>query len=204
MYVLSPLEQILLVLAGIKYQLEPCLRTFKRYMHDQEAKTSLANYLLILVASFDQEWQRLEGLGAAPEVKRTLIAASPALKRIRAWRGLHRLRSSMLAHGFRDKKGRLINTGTLFGPGDVPTNFAGQLVLGELAVYAIATAICHHRTVQAGALQWLSTIWRDEEPLACGIATMTEFDREIEAVRSEMFAVDPDLEDCFSGRINGT
>ncbi|MDD5330467.1 MAG: hypothetical protein PHX38_10705 [Sulfuricella sp.] len=204
MNVLSPLEEILLVLAGLKYQLEPSLRTFKRYRHDQEAKASIANYLLVLVASFEREWQRFEGLGADPEVKRTLVVASPAIKRIRAWRGLHRLRSSMLAHGFRDKQGRLVNTGTLFGPGDAPTNFAGQLLLGELAVYAIATAICHHHTLRDCAFDKLSAAWPDEEPIACGIATMAEFDREIEAVRNEIFAEDPNLECCFSGRKNGT
>lgn len=204
MYPLSPLEDVLLVLAGLKYQLEPCLRTFKRYGKDHEAKTSLANYLLVLVASFDQEWQRLERLGGSAEVRQTLIAASPALKRIRTWRGLHRLRSSMLAHGFRDKKGCLVNTSVLFGPGEAPTHFAGQLLLGELAVYAIATAICHHGKVRDGALTKLHAIWPDEVPVPSGITTLAEFEREIQQVRTEMFAVDPRLERCFSGSTNGT
>lgn len=204
MNALSPLEEVLLVLAGLKFQMEPCLRTFKRYGHDQEAKASLANYLLVLVASFDKEWQRLERLGKTPEVKHTLLAASPALKRIRVWRGLHRLRSTVLAHGFRDKNGSLVNIGTLFGPDDAPTNFAEQLVLGELAVYAIATAMCHHRSGHDGALKKLLATWPDEAPVACGIATMAEFERELESVRSQMFAADPDLERCFSGATNGS
>lgn len=201
---LSPLEEVLLLLAGLKNQLEPCLRAFKRYVHDYEAKTSLANYLLVLVASFDQEWQRLEHLGDSAEVKHTLVAASPTLKRIRRWRGLHRLRSSMLAHGFREKKDRLVNTSHLFGPTDAPTDFAGQLLLGELAVYAIATAICHHSGINAGALTKLLAIWPDEEPVPAEIATMAEFEREIQSVRTEMFSVDPRLERCFAGAKNGT
>lgn len=201
---LSPLEEVLLALAGLKYQLEPCLRTFKRYMHDHEAKASLANYLLVLVASFDQEWRRLEKLGDNAEVRHTLRVASPALKRIRAWRGLHRLRSSMLAHGFRDKKGRLVNTSVLFGPGEAPTHFAGQVLLGELAVYAIATAICHHSSVRDCALKKLIAIWPDEESGPSGITTMAEFEGEIQSVRSEMFSKDASLERCFAGTTSGT
>lgn len=196
---LSRFEEVMLVLAGLKNQLEPCLRTFKRYRHDQESKTCLANYLLILVASFLQEWQRLERLGSSPEIKRTLMAAAPATRRIRAWRGISRARSSMLAHGFRGKDGRLINAATFFGPGQVPTTFAGQLLLGEFAVYAIATAICHHKAAGANALSVLSTTWPDEEPEACGIDTMAEYEQEVAALRREMFAIDPNLECCFQG-----
>lgn len=196
---LSRLEEVMLVLAGLKNQLEPCLRTFKRYKHDHESKSCLANYLLILVASFLQEWQQLERLGSSPEIRRTLIAAAPATRRIRAWRGISRARSSMLAHGFRGKDGRLVNTTTLFGPDQVPTTFAGQLLLGEFAVYAIATAICHHKAAADNALSLLSTVWPDEEPAACGINTMAEFEQEIATLRGEIFAVDPSLERCFQG-----
>ncbi|MFC7300795.1 hypothetical protein [Cognatiluteimonas weifangensis] len=189
----------MLVLAGLKNQLEPCLRTFKRYRHDQEAKTCLANYPLILVSSFLQEWQRLERLGSSLEIRRTLIAAEPATRRIRDWRGISRARSSMLAHGFRGKDGRLVNPTTLFGPGQVPTTFAGQLLLGELAVYAIATAISHHKAAGDNALSSLSTVWPDEELESCGIDTMAEFEQEIATLRGEIFAIDPDLERCFHG-----
>ena len=196
---LTRLEEVMLVLAGLKNQLEPCLRTFKRYSHDQEAKTCLANYLLILVASFLQEWQQLERLGSSPEIRRTLIAAAPATRRIRAWRGILRTRSSMLAHGFRGKDGRLVNTTTLFGPNQVPTTFAGQLLLGELAVYAIATAICHHKAAADNALSSLAIVWSDEEPEACGIDTMAELEQEIVTLRGEIFAIDSNLERCFQG-----
>lgn len=196
---LSRLEEVMLVLAGLKNQLEPCLRTFKRYRHDQESMACLASYLLILVASFLQEWQQFERLGSSPEIRRTLIAAAPATRRIRAWRGISRARSSMLAHGFRGKDGRLVNTITLFGPDQVPTTFAGQLLLGEFAVYAIAIAICHHKAEADNALNLLSTVWPDEVPDACGINTMAEFEQEIATLRGEIFAIDPGLERCFQG-----
>lgn len=189
----------MLALSGLKNQLDPCLRTFKRYIYDQESKTCLSNYLLILVASFLQEWQQLERLGSDAEIRRTLIAAAPATRRIRAWRGISRIRSSMLAHGFRDKDGRLVNTTALFGPGQVPTTFAGQLLLGELAVYAIATALSHHRAVCTNALGIISALWPDEEPEACGISTMAEFEQEIATLRREIFAIDPNLENHFQG-----
>lgn len=198
---LSDLEEVLMVLAGLKNQLEPCLRNFKRYRHDKEAQGIFANYLLILVASFEQEWQRFEAFGKDPKVRRTLTAAAPALKRIRKWRGLHRLRSSMLAHGFRDKDGRLVNVATLFGANAAPTNYEGRCLLGELAVYALATAMCHHRELHHQALQSLLKVWPDEEPEACGISSKDEFDQEIECVRSEIFSIDPHLEMCFSGHV---
>lgn len=196
---LTRLEEIMLVLAGLKNQLEPCLRTFKRYRHDQEAKTCLSNHVLILVASFLQEWQQLERLGSSPEIRRTLIAARPATRRIRDWRGITRVRSSMLAHGFRGKDGRLVNVTTLFGPDQVPTTFAGQLLLGELAVYAIATAICHHKAAADSALSSLAAAWPDEEPEAGGINTMAEFEQEVATLRREIFAIDSSLERCFQG-----
>jgi hypothetical protein len=194
---LSQIEETLLALAGIKKQLEQCLRTFKRHKQDQEAKACLANYLLILVASFDQEWQRLEGLGTLDDVRRTLIAAGPATRRIRAWRGLHRARSSLLAHGFRDKDGNLVNASALFGPRLLPTGFAGQLLLGELSVYAIATAIYRHKLSLDAGLQKLDSVWHNAEPPATGIMTMGAFEAEIASVRTEILALEPELENCF-------
>ncbi len=199
MPVLSKLEESLLAMSGLKYQLEPALRTFKRYIHDMEAKEALSNYLLILVVSFSDEWRRFERLNGDEKIQRTLDTAKPAVNRILAWKGIPRLRSSMLAHGFRGGDGCLVNPATLVGEGKSPSTFAERVLLAECAVYAIATVLHHHMDSKNGALESLLEIWPDEEPESCGIQTMSQFEQEVLFIRRAIVASDPALDAAFSG-----
>lgn len=193
---LSNLQEVLLVLAALKNQLEPALRAVKRHLEDDDLKFSLTNHLLILVSSFLEEWQRLEGLGRDPSVQKTVQSAKPAVKRIRQWKGITRLRSSALAHGFRQKDGSLTVMKSLFENNRAPSAYAESILVGECAVYAIATAICQHGATYKEGLSLWYTRGASEVP-SNGIQTMLEFESEINQVRSLIVATDPDLEKCF-------
>ena len=193
------LQDSLLVLAALKNQLESALRTVKRYIHDDDLKFTVANHILIVVSSFLEEWQRFESLGSDPTVRRTLDIAKPAIERIRRWKGITRLRSSALAHGFRQRDKTLTQLGPLFQAQRAPSAYAEQLLLGELAVYAIATAICQHQVTYDAAL---SAFYHDgpEKIPTHGIQTMEEFRTEITRIRSMITASDSSLEKCFGSK----
>lgn len=193
---LAPLQETLLVLTALKDQLEPALTATKRHRHDDEVKFTICNHILILVSSFLEEWQRFERLGQDASVRKTIDSARPAAARIREWQGISRLRSSALVHGFRQRDGALTKLEPLFKPGRAPTTYAEQLLLGELAVYTIATAMCqHHELHQQAMLE----VYKDgpDNIATIGIQSLAEFDAEISRIRNLITDSDPRLETCF-------
>ncbi|MDZ5631892.1 hypothetical protein [Janthinobacterium sp. GMG1] len=195
---LTNLQESLLVFAGLKNQLEPALRTVKRYPLDDELKFTVTSHLLILVSSFLEEWRRFSGLGCDESVRKTLRSASPAIKRISQWKGIRTLRSTVLAHPFRQKDGSLTIVESLYENNLVSSEYAESILLGECAVYAIATAICQHNCIYEKAkLKYYSQV-RSKIPIN-GIQTMSEFHKEIDRIRLAITVTDPCLADCFQG-----
>jgi hypothetical protein len=196
---LTKLQETLLVLGALKNQLQPALKVIKRYMADDDLKFTATNHLMILVSSFLDEWKRLEGLGFDPDVRKTLDTAKPAVNRIRQWRGISRLRSSMLAHGFRQKDGSLTQIAELLQPGRAPVRYAEQVLLAECAVYAISTAICQHRKAHREAVAFMYQARSGQVSDGGGVDTMGEFHQEVARIRVAITASDPSLEACFNG-----
>lgn len=198
MHLLSNLQKSVLALQGLKFQLEPALRTCKRYMRDLECAGVIAGRIHILVCSFDDEWQAFTGECRKANILRPLEAAAPAVSRIRQWSGLHRVRSSFLAHT-RDKQKQLVNIGELYGPGVSPTNNGEMLFLGECAVYACSTATIFFREEHTAALEELEKHWDDVDPAECGIRTFQELEREVALMRGEILQIEPGLGPVFDG-----
>lgn len=195
---LNQLQGSLLVLMALKNQLEPALRAVKRHLQDDDLKFTVTNHLLILVSSFLSEWQNFEALGADPHVQKTLQSAKPAIKRIRKWKGITKLRSSVLAHGFRMKDGSITRMGYLFERDRAPSAYAESMLLGECAVYAIATAICQHNQIyKEGLSQWYEN--GPEKIPINGIENMKDFEEEIARIRIQITDTDPLLEKCLNG-----
>src|SRR5262245_30888175 len=107
---LTPLQASLLSLSGLHSDLTRADRCLPRSWadHDESLVSALTKYIIILVSSFLEEWQRFEGLGAEAEVRATLRVAAPYVRRIRRWPGINKVRSAMLAHPFRARAGTFV------------------------------------------------------------------------------------------------
>jgi hypothetical protein len=103
----TPLQESLLILAALRNQIRWALLTIvpEGRAKDESLKFTVSNHIQILLCSFLDEWSTLEKLGRDEKLRTTLKIVSPALDRIKRWRGLPKIRSTLLAHGQRDKKG---------------------------------------------------------------------------------------------------
>jgi hypothetical protein len=91
------------------------------------------------------EWKKLEALGRETQIKNTLKITSPAIGRIRQWKGLPKERSILLAHGHRDKDGVAALPWDVFGKYDAPTAYGETILLGNCVLLAVAVVIDRHR-----------------------------------------------------------
>ena len=156
----------------------------KDHMEDEDLKFTITNHIHILLCSFWDEWEHLEALRGDDKIKTTLKITSPALKRIRKWKGLHRVRSMLLAHGHRDRDGDAVLPWDVFGKYDAPTAYAETILLGNCALLAVAVVITQHSADYQEVYSRLSKKKRDIEDK--GIQTMEEVKKDFSKIKDEM------------------
>jgi hypothetical protein len=190
----TSLQISLLALSSRKSLLEPALCAVKRHISEDDTKWVLCNFILIQVAVFLEEWKAFSTHSRDREdVKETCRVAGPALARIHEWRGLTKFRNGVLVHARgRDKKSLPINDEIMLSR--TPSNVFEQILLGELAVYAISAAIILHRNEQEAGLRE----YGDGFMLSGGgINSVEEFRGAVRNVREEMCRNAPQLEEKF-------
>ena len=143
---LSPLQESLIILVSLNNRIEKALNAMvsKDHMEDEDLKFTITNHIHILLCSFLDEWKKLEALGSDEKIKNTLKFTSPAIARIRRWKGLPKVRSILLAHGLRDKDGVAALPWDVFGKYDAPTAYAETILLGNCVLLAVAVVINQH------------------------------------------------------------
>ena len=171
---ISNLQKSLLILVGIKNQLEPSLRTLvpKERIKDEDLKFTICNHIQILICNFLEEWKILESQGKDESIRTTLQIASPAVERIRQWKGLRKVRSRLLAHGHREYNGRVAWAWNVFAKYKAPTAYAETILLGNCAIKAIKIALQRHRSIYKKAVSELLRLNRRIEER--GIRTIGE------------------------------
>jgi hypothetical protein len=185
----------LLALASIQNQLMPALVSAKRYP-DDGLRWSLSNFMMVLVASFDDEWRALEGLAGRNETARQIVTvASPALKRVRRWPGIREVRNSFIAHA-RSKDGiDIADLPSIMGSGRFPTAYGEAFLVAELAVYAIAIAHHYGDAIHSEAAKKRGL--GQTEIGSFGIKSWDEFRRDLGEIRAALLSADPTLEERF-------
>ena len=120
----SPLEESLLILYGLNSQLKAALQPLvpEKNIRNEDLKFTVCDHIQILLSSFLNEWKTFEGLGQDQKIRNTLKITSPALYRLRIWKGLTKVRSKLLAHGHRDKSGAPAWAWDVFDDHDCPQN----------------------------------------------------------------------------------
>lgn len=183
---LTKLQETLLILAAISSQLKSALRTLLPVdvEENDDLYFTVCNYLQILICNFLVEWKRLESYGSDSEVRKTVRIASAAVKRIRSWKGLPKIRSRLLAHGHRDKDGHPAWYWGVFEEYKAPTVYAETILLGECAVRAIHITFEHHGREHAEGLKEL--VQRRREIDDRGIRTGGDIEAELERIDNEI------------------
>jgi hypothetical protein len=196
---LGKIQQCILVLSALKNNFQNDLNVIKRYIHDDDLKYSIANKILVDIASFLDEWKVVCSLAAENiAIRETLAITAPAIRRIKKWEGVKGLRNTALAHGFRDDStgGQITCLNKRYFNANVPTTYAEIMLLAEFAVYAISTVLCRHKDEHKEAMVVLSKEVFDASVVR-GIQTMLEFNAEIKSLQESMFLADPKLKVCF-------
>jgi hypothetical protein len=180
----TSLQDSLLLLAGLKSQIEPALKILapKDRITDDDLKFTVCNHIQILVCSFLKEWKHLESIG--DEIRATLEVSSPAIKRIRSWTGLWQIRSALLAHGGRDKHGKPAWAWDVFSRHNGPTTYAEPILLAQCALLATNEALRRHQAEYQAATGELQELPRTIEEK--GIRSLGEMNAALDAIKAEM------------------
>lgn len=184
---MNNLQQTTLVLAAIKNILDPEIRIFRKYIHDDELKFTLSGKLMIDVCSFLDEWKKLGPIAKEdPDVMETLRICALPIRKISAWDGLRSFRNTMLAHGFRDEVAgnTPTNISQRFFNANVPNQYAEMLLLAHIASFIIGVFLTRH-----GQCIEPPTIVHDVFPTK-GISTSKEFDDQINLVKEHFESCD--------------
>jgi hypothetical protein len=151
--------------------------------HDKILVSAVTRYIIILLASFLEEWQRFEGFGDDINVRATLRIATPYVRRIRRWKGIASVRSAMLAHPYRSRAGAFVHPDQLLRKTQVPTSSAEVWLLGLCAVRACETAVQRHAREHDAALAAIAHIGPTMTEV--GIQTTRELDEELRRLELE-------------------
>jgi hypothetical protein len=183
---LTPLQESLYVLVALNNRIKKALTAMvsKDHMKDEDLKFTITNHIHILLCAFLDEWRKLEALGSETQIKNTLKITSPAIGRIRQWKGLPKVRSILLAHGHRDKDGVAALPWDVFGKYDAPTAYAETILLGNCVLLAVAVVIDRHRADYQEVFNQLSSKKRYIEDK--GIKTIEEIDEELRKIKKNM------------------
>ncbi|MBA7654050.1 hypothetical protein ES703_61924 [subsurface metagenome] len=186
---LTSFQESLLVLAALSNQIEWALKAMvpKDRIEDKDLKFTISNHIQILLCSFLDERKRLEALGCDDKIRATLKMASPALDRIRRWRGLRKLRSTLLAHGHRTREGAFVWPSKVFGNHPIPTAYAEIILLGNCALLAVRVVLTQHQSDYQEAVQQLSNLKKDIEDE--GIRTVGEIKEELNKIKAEILKI---------------
>jgi len=180
----------MLILVGIKNQIEVALKSIqpKERVQDEGLKFTVGNHIQILICSFLEEWRKLEGLGTEGEIQKTLKVASPAIDRIRKWKGLSKVRSQLLAHPHRASDGTFVPPWQTFTNFSAPTTYAETVVLGNCAKKATIVVLKRHAKDYRLAITIVES--QAEEIVDTGVRTVGE-------IRSELREVDQQIAERF-------
>ena len=183
---LTSLQESLLILAALSNRIEWALKAMvpKGRIEDKDLKFTITNHIHILLCSFLEEWKKLEALGGDDKIQATLRIVSPALDRIRRWRGLPKVRSILLAHGHRDKDGVAILPCEVFGKYNAPTAYAETILLGNCVVIAERVVLNQHQSDYQEAIKQVDKVKQDIENK--GIRTVGEIKAELSKIKDEM------------------
>jgi hypothetical protein len=183
---LTPLQESILILLGIKNQIEVALKSIrsKERVQDEGLKFTVCNHIQILVCSFLEEWRRLERLGVKSEIQKTLKIASPAIDRIKQWRGLDKVRSQLLAHPQRDSDGNFVPPWRTFASYSAPTTYAETILLGNCVIKATSVVLKRHAKEYRLAFAMVQS--RAEDIADKGIKTVGDVKTELERIDSQI------------------
>ena len=182
---LTSLQESLFLLIWLQKQIRLMLIPLGKKGNDVDnaLKFPIINHVLILICSFLEEWKRLEQLGSVKKIQIVLEIASPYLGRIRKWRGLQKVRSSLLAHPHRDKKRKIAFPWKVFSKYECPTEYAEIILLGKCAIRAVKIAYARHHDEY---IQAVEEIQRDKEDIERkGIRTEEEVNTELNKLVAE-------------------
>ena len=194
---LTKFQESLLVISAMKTIMENDLRVFKRYIHDDDLKYSLHAKMLIDICSFLNEWKRFNIYAKGDEgVQETMRITSPAIRRLKSWRGIEGMRNTMLAHGYRDdnNNGKPTCLDKRYFEAEVPTTYSEVMLLSEYCVYVISAFLCRHKDDHQTALE---SVPKRDGNVVRGIETQGEFDAAVNDLQTHMFKLDPSLKQCF-------
>lgn len=182
----SPLQESILALVGIDNQILYALKSIQAEggIKDEDLKFTVCNHILILLCSFLEEWRRLERLGANNEIRKTLYIASPAVTRVRRWKGLKGVRSQLLAHSHRTSDGKLVAAWEAFNRFSAPTAYAEIIVLGSCARKATYVVLMRHAEDYKLALTLVESERRKIETK--GVRKVDEINAELEKVNQQI------------------
>lgn len=120
--------------------------------NDRFLTFTLQNHIQILLCSFLEEWRIFSSFGKGDaRVKETLQIVSPAIDQFRRWSGLHKIRSSLLAHSPRDTNGRIVFPWVAFRENRCPTTLEETLLLALCALMSVDNVKERHKAEQAEA-----------------------------------------------------
>jgi len=200
--VLTPIQESLLILAGLSNQIKWAIDSvlLEDRIKDENLKFTISNHIHIILCSFLEEWHTLEKLGVDKKLIVILKITSPALSRIRKWKGLTKVRSILLAHGHRDKKGMLVCPWEVFKEYNAPTAYAETMLLGKCALLATKVLLKYYKLEYNTAIQNFSETKR--KIMDKGIRTIKDIDAELEQVTNGMLHIaysynDSELERLF-------
>lgn len=183
---LSPLQESLVILGVLKTEIKAALGSIKAKdrIWDEDLKFTVCKYLTILICSFMEEWHRIERLGHDPDVRYSLRIASPAVERIKKWKGLRKVRSTLFAHAHREANGEITLPGEVFVKYQAPTAYAGTILLANCAIKATDVVLHSHLIKYKEALEIV--LARNLTPEAKGIQTSGEIKAELAKVDKEI------------------
>jgi len=160
-------------------------------LEDEDLKFTVFNYVQVLLCSFTEAWQYLERMGDLPEVCKSLRVASPAIDRIRKWKGLYKIRSMLIAHPTRDSDRKFTYSWDAFAQFDAPTNYAEILFLGNCALRAGKILLRYHHDAYESAWRIASTQMKNIDRI--GITTVGDIKRELQILDEEMASIESDI-----------
>ena len=182
-----PSQESLIILTAIRNQIERVVLAFYNAdgselsaRPDRLADLRLCffsqNYLQILLSSFLEEWGRFSALAKDNrDVRETLKQTQPAMAQFKKWPSLRNVRSQLLAHPFRDKKGKLALAWDVLRSSRAPTTFGETLLLGFCALMAVDRIKARHENEHKAAEAIL--LQQDRSVPEKGIATAEGLER---------------------------
>jgi hypothetical protein len=189
---LNKIQEIVLTLAKIRHQIEITLSAYEKGNKSEEEKYVIYGQILISICSFLDEWKRFESLrNMHTEAQYAIEIAVPAIKRIKKWPGMSKIRNSFLAHPSRDSKKQVVWAWDLANNYNFPTTYAEIILLGKCCVLACRAVIdCNKDQYNKGVAE----VKKEKQPIdKKGISTTSELEVEYKRIDEEMQKIVNDI-----------